>query len=465
MGALKRPSFGALGRMRPAVLSPKKLGILVIVVVVVFGIAAFQKDRIAATLSSGDTVQAEFPRDYKLVNYKSRVKMAGVIVGKVTGSEKTDHGTFLVSMKLDDGVREKLGSQPSAAIRPTLLVGGDYYVSLTPGDHTGEFPGDVPIPVERTTVPVELDHVLQAVTPHAKQGLQAAIGQTDATLREGGREAVKKLLENAPATLNPAGDVLHALRGTRPGKDLTELVSGFQSAAEVLTKRDGQLAATLDSLHDTSVALSAAREPMAQAVATSPETLRTTRSGLTDLQGTLDRLTETAGEFRPSAQELGPLLDELDPVVAKAGPLVNDLRGLLDDAEPLVRRLVPTARDATGTMRDVDGPVLNRVNGPLRETVFAPWKGHGVYEGGGNDNLFYEELGFLAVDGAKVFQTHDHNGALGRLMAGVGGRSVFGSAAPRSVEQYLEMLGLNEPGPQEGSGPGGGDPSQLGGTR
>jgi phospholipid/cholesterol/gamma-HCH transport system substrate-binding protein len=447
MSRLKHVSFGKLGRPRSA----KSVGVAVLVALVLFGVGAFEKERLTTMLTPGETLEAKFTRNHHLVPYDSEVKMAGVHLGTVTDVERTDDGAALVSMKVAEGTTDKLGSEPSAAIRPALLVGGRNYVALTPGGHTGEFNGG-PIPVARTSIPVELDDVLSSFTAEAREGVQSTVHKMEKTLDPVGRRSVKSVLRTAPGTLGITDEVLNAARGTRPGTDLTRLVRGLESAGAVLSEQHAQLSQILSSLHHTTATLSSTRKPLAQTVTTLPHTLRRTRAGLVALNGTLDRLTVTADQIRPSIQQLDPLLTRLDPVLVEARPIVHDVRILLDDARPLAERLVPVVSRGTGVLRNVNGPVLRRVRGPMQQTVLSPWHGHGVYEGGGNDNLFYEEVGFLAVDGAKAFQTHDHNGSLGRLMAGVGGRSVGGSAVPRSVEQYLETLGFSDAGPQEGSG-------------
>ncbi|MPY81461.1 MAG: MCE family protein, partial [Actinophytocola sp.] len=59
-------------------------------------------------------------------------------------------------MKLDNGTLDKLGTEPSARIRPTTLLGGNYYVHLEHGGAEGAF-DDETIPLTRTTSPpVEL---------------------------------------------------------------------------------------------------------------------------------------------------------------------------------------------------------------------------------------------------------------------------------------------------------------------
>ncbi|WP_131766536.1 MlaD family protein [Candidatus Protofrankia californiensis] len=436
-------------------LSHRAVGIGVTVAILLFGAAVFQMEKIMAMLSSGDTIRAEFSRGYKLEEYHSEVRIANATVGKVTDVKLTDHGTVLVSMKVDNDVRDILKSAPSAAIRPTTLLGGVYYVSLLPGGANGKFDGNT-IPVQRTSVSVELDKVLSAVTPPAQKGVQSSISQLDGTLRQGGKESVRDLLNDAPGVLQPAGEVLGAARGTRPGTDLTELVEGLETTAVVLNRTDGQLSSIFTDMHRATAALAAGSQPLAESMTTMPDTLRTTRTGLGDLRGSLDLLTSTAESLRPTAKSLDSLLQDLDPVLVRARPLVSDTRTLLTDLRPLVQELIPTADKATQVLSNVRGPVLDRINGPIKQMVLSPWQGSGVYQDGGSSNRFYEELGYLGVNGAKVFQTHDQNGTHGRLMAGVGGRTLGGAAVPMSLEQYLESLGINQPpGPRSNSQSGG----------
>jgi phospholipid/cholesterol/gamma-HCH transport system substrate-binding protein len=453
MNAIRNASSRVFGRVRGV--SPLLLGLVTALLVVAMIPLVFNLDRITTLFSSGQEVDAEFSKNTKLVPYDSNVKLAGVVVGTVTGTEPAGNGHSVVSMEVNDDIPEKLGSAPSAKIRVTLALGGKYYVDLVPGG-SGTFDGKT-IPVDRTTLPVELGNVLSAIDPSAQKGIQASIGQTDATLRQGGRTAAKRLLSEAPRTLRPAGKLLEAARGMHPDTDLTKLVSGARSTADALTRRDGQLESIVDSLQHTTEALSAERAPLADATAEGPENLRATRAGMADLHGTLDKLTTTARSFRPAARELEPLLSQLDPTLAHARPLSADLRPLLEDARPLVEQLVPTSEKATGALDDVRGPVLDRINGPITKTVMSPWKGTGPYEGGGATGArFYEETGYLLSDAADIYKYYDHAGNHGvaRLATGAGANSIGGAGVPQSFEQYLEELGLDPQGPEADSGDG-----------
>lgn len=436
-------------------MSPRAKGLIVLAVLLAFALFSFNRPRVMTTLTPGDGLKAEFSSGYKLVPYESNVKIAGVKVGVVTGFERTADDHTVVDMKLDKGTREKLGTAPSANVRPTLLLGGTYYVELVPGGAIGAVAAGTTIPVDRTSVPVELDKVLSTVTPDASEAVKGTIHSLGKTLRTGGRHQAQRLLDHAPRTLGPASKVLESLRGTHPQQDLSRLVSGLQNTAAALTRHDGQLGSIIDGLDTTTATLARSRTPLAQTIGEGPETLRVTRAGLADLAGTLDQLRTTASSFGPSARALDRVLGKLGPVLKQARPVIADARVVTRDARPLVEDLVPTSRTATDVLDDFSGPVLKRLNGPITAAVMSPWHGTGKYEGGGNDHLFYEETGYFFSHTADVFKFHDKNGAMGRLMAGVG-LSTPGGVVSKSLEEYLEMLGLQQPlGPQENAHGGG----------
>lgn len=442
----------SLSAFRPT--TAKGTGLVVLAALLVFSVFAFDHPRILTTVKPGEHLSADFRSGYKLTPFQSNVKLAGVKVGVVTGLERTASDGQRVEMKLDHGTRAKLGTEPRANIRPTLLLGGTYYVELVPGGADHPAPDGGTIPVSRTTLPVELDKVLSAVTPDASVAARGTTASLDETLRAG-RPQVDRLLTHGPRTLGPASSVLHALAGTRPDQDLTTLVTSTRNTARALTRQDGQLGGIIDDLATTSGALASSRTALSRTVADAPATLATTRAGLADLDTTLDRLRTTATSFRPSARALDDVLGELGPVLRTARPVIADTRVAARDARPMVEQLVPTAGLANGVLEDVKGPVLERAKGPITTAVMSPWHGTGKYDGGGNDHPLYKETGYLLSNTASVFQFHDHNGASGRLMAGVGLSSV-GGLVDHSVEEYLESLGLNLPkGPQDGATAGG----------
>jgi len=427
--------------------SPVVLGALLVIAFVAAVFLVYQKSTIATALRSGDTVTAKFARDYRLTPNSSDVKMAGVVVGTVTDVDNEFGQPSVVAMKLDSGIADKLGNQPSAKIRPTTLLGGNYYVELVPGGDEGEFSAET-IPLARTTIPVELDRVLAAIPGSARQGIQTATRQLDKTLADGGSEAVEGLLRHAPGTLKPEAEVLTALQGNRPTRDLAGLVTYTDAIADVMTRRDDQLSAIIDSAADTTTSLALARQPLGDTLYTLPATLTETREGMRSLQGSLKRIITTADRARPSVRELASLLDEADPVVADTRQLLDDLQPLVTDARPLIKELVPTAQQATETLGHIRGPMLDRVNGPIMDAVLSRWEGTGPYAGnGGTGHRFYEEVGYLAAHTAHLSLYGDKNGQMLGLGMGAGSKSVAGSLDP-ATWKLLQSLGALPAGAQ-----------------
>ncbi|MEV4731856.1 MlaD family protein [Saccharopolyspora sp. NPDC049426] len=416
--------------------SPLKLGVGFLVLALVSGVGLFQKNRIITTLSPGESVEVKFARDYRLKPFETKVKVAGVPVGTVTAVDQDDEGNADVSLKLDRGIRERLGEEPSAVIRPTTLLGGNYYVELLAGGAPGQIRG--PIPVERAKTPVEVDRIAAALQPAALDGLRSSVHRLDATLSQGGQEALENLVRNAPDTLGPAGNVLDAAQGTRPDRDLTQLVGGLQSTASVLSEKQGQLNGIVSNLRTTTGTLSRQSGALSDTLHDLPETLTTARAGFQRMDGSVRELRATAGPARSAVRELDELLARTDPVLVKTRPVVSDLRGLLVDARPAVQELVPTSERATAVLNDVRGPVLDRVNGPIMQTVLSPYRGNGPYQGSGSDRPFYQELAHMIANLDSTSKLTDRNGAAIAFEPGIAPGSVGG--LPISFDQLVTQL-------------------------
>lgn len=441
-GLVRRSS----GRKR---FSPLVIGMAAILAVLILGVGLYEKDPLMTTLRPGETMQVHFARDYQLRPYVTVAKVAGVEIGTVSGVTRQPDGSALVDVKVDYGIRSKLGSAPGAAIRPTTLLGGNYYLDLVPGgDHRTAFTGVIPTP--RTSVPVELDKVADAFQPDAVTGVRAATGQLDRTLGNGGGSALDQLLHDAPNALQPAAPVLQAAQGTLPATDLSGLVHGLESVGAVMTEQQGQLDSIVANLHTTSSVLGNRSGDLAEVVSNLPPTLESTNAGLKRLDTSLNKLRDTAGPLRPEVQQLNTLVDHTNPVLVRSLPVIRDLRGVLVDARPLVEELVPASQQGTAVLDDVRGPVIDRVNGPIKNTVLAPYKGIGPYAGSGGDGKrFYQELGYMVADVDRASKMTDANGASVGFQPGFGAGTLAG--LPISLEQlWKNLANLSSPVGKEG---------------
>lgn len=415
------------------------IGVGFVLVVAIVTTLLYFKSSITTVLRSGDTVKVEFTSNPKLTPNESKVTFAGLESGVVSGINYVPHGV-VVSLKVDDSVRDMLGSAPSVVVVPTTVLGGSYSVELKPGGTPGPYNGGV-IPPTSAALPVELDKILEALPRPTRDSLRHVVGQSDATLADGGKDALRDLVANAPGTMRPGGDVLRAVQGTRPDVDLPQLVTNLNAAAGAMDRREGQLSDIVTSLRKTTDSLATQSRPLAAGIETLPATLRATRTGMSSLRGTLSKLRSTADSFRPAAQEIDPLLQRLDPVLVKARPLLDDLRPLLDEAYPTVQQLVPTVQRGTQTLEPLKGPVLDRVNGPIARTVMNTWRGSGPYKdsGGGMqaDHTFYQELGYMVSNLDRASMTQDAQGTGLGFQVGVNTGSV---ATPLTLPTLPDLL-------------------------
>jgi phospholipid/cholesterol/gamma-HCH transport system substrate-binding protein len=391
-------------------LSSVRIGAAFLVFSALIGWAAFNKIEVKQWFTPSETVKANFASQNVIVPYYSKVKVNFVPVGIVTGVEKLDNGSAMITMEVDKDIPAKLGTAPTATIRPTTLLGGNYFVDLKPGGDPGEF-HDV-IPVDHTTLPVELDKLLRSFQPDAMEGTRGFVREFDATLQGGGREALQRLVADAPGSLKPTGEVLDALRGTRPNRDLTDFVSGFEATSRALTDKPGQLRDVARDLAVTSNAFGNQAPAFSQALQELPSALSSADKGLKRLNTTLDTLRDTADDIRPEAKQLGKTLDRLDPVLNHAIPVVHDLKDVVHDGRPLIEDLVPVSKDLTDVFDDLSGPVLNRTNGKIKDLIMHDYHGVGPYAQTQTPKPIFQELAYMAADLDRATMMDRNGGGL-----------------------------------------------------
>jgi phospholipid/cholesterol/gamma-HCH transport system substrate-binding protein len=397
-----RRLFGPVGRFFGR-RSKLQLGVMFLVAISVCSLALFNKSRLMVNLKPGEQLSAEFASNYKLREYVSRVKVAGIKVGTVTAISETDDGKVRVDMRLDKGTGKKLGEAPSARIRPATILGGtglSAYVDLKPGGGRGNFAGT--IPTSRTNIPVELDRVLEVFDDKARDGFSASLGLFDQALADGGGAGLGGTLEKAPGALGSAVDVVAGLGGERRG-DLAALVDRLGGLAATLSDGDGEIEAVLSGAAEVSRTLGRRAADFEALLGDLPTNLTQARAGLDALTGTLRELETTAPGARPSVARLRELLEAAGPVLSSARPLLADLQPLLTDLDPLFDRLTPTAAATRKVLDDLDGPVIDRVQDPILSAFNSGYEGS-------NSKLHQEFAYFLAgLDG--VFKYTDHSGA------------------------------------------------------
>lgn len=432
---LRKPSM--LGRLRTDSRAFKGFVCVCVVALVLVGLAS--KSFIVTTFAGGTTIKAEFSTDYNLRDNKTKVKMAGLQVGLVTGIDKTDHGTTIVSMKVDDDALKNLGPEPEAQVDPLTILGGQVSVNLIAGGGQGEYDGSM-IPLSRTTVPTELDKILEALPADTRTALKGTTRNLADALAQGGARAIRRLAVDSKQPFADAGAVFQATNGRRGKHDLANLVADLHTIGATLEGRTASIDQSLDGLNDVVGALSRQRNALGLTIQRLPSALEESSRGLAALQETLDDLDVAADALTPTALAAGPLILKLDEVLPRVRPLIAELRPTLRDARPLVANLVPVTRRTTTVLRDVRGPVLDRVNERILPMLDKPWHGTGKYAKSGRgvqkDNKFYEEIAYMVTNLNRSSMVQDAQGSLLNFAVGIG----IGTVQPITLDEVLEAL-------------------------
>lgn len=407
-----------------------QVGVAFAVVFSLIAGAVVNRDRISLALKRTERITADFAGRPRVEPLSSKVKVAGVPVGMVTKVQERPGGVARVVMAVEPGTRAKLGTNPAAAARTVILLGGRgmaSYVDLRRGGNPGR--AGALIPPERTTLPVELDRILEVLNGDVRNSLQGLVRDLDAALADGGSASLSDLVAAAPPALRPAEGALRALDGEQPG-DLYRLADRLGRAAGVLTEHDGELEAAVDGLAKVASRLKARSPELSATIHRLPPTLNDADAALGDLRGTLERLEATSPAARPAVEQLRLLVERAAPVLGETRSVVTELRPVLAEARPLIDNLVPTARVAEQVLADVDGPVLQRINDTVVPALLNPYTP--------SDVPLYQVAAFLVAGLAGAVKYTDDGGPMVRAYPSVNDKalSVSGSSRERRSEPH-----------------------------
>ncbi|HWU32461.1 MAG TPA: MlaD family protein [Marmoricola sp.] len=412
-------------------------GIALIVVLAAILVALGFKNQITLFFRSGDTIHAIFARNYDIIPGQTKVKMAGLQVGVVSGMTRESNGTTDVSLKVDHGIEGKLGSNPQARVEPLTVLGGEYAVELIPSG-SGSFGGT--IPTARTHTPVELDQILDALPASARTGLQNTVKEAGDAFSSRKQASLNALAKESTTVMAPSGQLITAVRGNQSGTDIPNLVTNLERMSAGFNSQQNALARSFVNLDTVTRTLAAESPALTQAIANLPGALSATNEGTHLLQTTLTKLGNTSTALLPTAQRVLPLLNVLEPTLKITLPVAEKLPSLLKDAQPLVANLVPIASNADAVVNDFKGPVISRVQNPILSVLGHTYRGTGAFAdtGGGvqANNKFYQEIGYMVTNLDRASMTHDAQGALLNFQAGVS----VGTLAPLNLDDALAAL-------------------------
>ena len=249
------------------------------------------------------------------------VQVHGVSVGRVTGIELKDQHV-VVTFVLDEEI--DLGSKTSAEVKVATLL-GTHYLQVTPAG-SGEL-ADGEIPLERTSVPYNLQDVLEGAT----ENLEALDADTLAE------------------ALTAVSDTLSASTG-----DIGPALTGVARLSEVVTTRSSQVAALLkaarsvtDQLSDSSDDIVGLMEQTNLVFSEVTARREAIHKLLVETTGLADALSEIVWQTQ---EDLKPALKDINLALASLNKEDEALKKVLTVMAPAVRYVA----NATGNGPFVD---------------------------------------------------------------------------------------------------------------
>ncbi|MCW3017056.1 MAG: Long-chain-fatty-acid--CoA ligase [Solirubrobacterales bacterium] len=280
----------------------------------------------------------------------SEVRIAGVKVGEVDGIDRGPADTSIVRMTVDDSGRP-IRSDATLTVKPRLLLEGNAYIDLSPGTPAAsELADGATIPLGHTAISPQLDQVLNVFDSPTRESLHGGIaglaaglgGASPAPTSAGGsgsqglRDAVREL----DGALGSVRQVVHAVRGTRPG-DLPRAVRRSGDVVAQLAQSPRALADSVTNFNRMMGALADESTSLAASVSGLHRVLQAAPASLTRIDAALPALTRFAGVLRPALRDAPVTLRKtnslLDQVKAVSRPA--ELPGLLDRLDPVTSDL------------------------------------------------------------------------------------------------------------------------------
>jgi phospholipid/cholesterol/gamma-HCH transport system substrate-binding protein len=347
---------------RPGMHRPKRVrnGAIVVALFAAALYYGYSGGKIPFLPRGGTTVRAEFASAAGVRPAKTPVRVRGVSVGEVTAVQRKPHGNgVIVTMNITHpGVRLTSNARADAYWR--TLLGFGFYIQLDPGSGSSPLGHEV-IPMSRTSVQVELDQVLSALTPPSRRGIQTTMHQL--AIGFGPSSQAGATIDALAPAMRNIGPGVTALRGATPG-DITTTVQSANRLLTALGRSDNQLG-DLVGQADTTLGVTAARQAdIASTLQQGPQTLSDTQTTMTKLNGLLDRLDPVAEALRPGARELAPAAQALEPALAELRPVLDDARPTLASLRPALSRL--------GGAADAGIPLLSALVPTFRRHAAAP---------------------------------------------------------------------------------------------
>ena len=414
----------------------------------------------ALILFFGFTKDIPFTQGYRLhaqfesansIRPNSPVRIAGVEVGKVKAVEGVEGSdSAMLVMELDDTALP-LHVDASAKIRPRIFLEGNFFVDLKPGSPSAPLmkSGDT-IKIASTATPVQLDQVLTSLQSDSREDLQALLDGMNVSLNskptpsqnrelplmargQTGAESFNNALTDIPAAEKTTAEVLEALLGTEPHRDVERLIRGSANTAEELGRNEAELKDLITNANIVTGTFASESANLSATISELPGTLASANRAFTALNAAFPSVRAFAIEILPGVEETPATIDAAFPWIEQSRKLVgpNELGGLAKQLSPASADLARLIDSATKLLPQTElaSDCLTDVVLPAGDLVIQDEFTTGVEN--------YKEFFYALVGIAGEGQNTDGNGMYVRFQTGGGSQSVSLGSASTSTGQLF----------------------------
>ena len=408
--------------------------------------------------SSPFVLRAVFTANTNL-HIPSPVRIAGVDVGQVVGVQQiagspdacrpTCGTAGIVTMDIDSSGLP-IHRYATAAIRSRIFLEGNFYVQLEPGTPSSPIlRSGATLPAPNTSGPVQLDRVLSALDTGVRHNLQTLLqglgsalnapadaaderGQDPSVAGLTGAQALNDNLRYTTGAFEAGALVNQALLGEQP-HDLSGAVNGTGHVFSALSANQAELQSLIANFEQTTAALAARQQDLAQTIAELPALLLAADQADAQLDASFGPTQTFAADILPGIQRLSPALDatlpwldqltaltskpELGELVAELAPAVQDTSASVTPIKQFLSAAGELARCFTGVILPTSS---EQIQDPPDTTGLA----------------VYQELLQSAVGIAGASQNFDGNGRYLRASAGGGAQLVHTATLPVNGALY-----------------------------
>jgi phospholipid/cholesterol/gamma-HCH transport system substrate-binding protein len=434
------------------------VGLIAFVIILIAFLLAFTKQ---LPWSEGYEVQAVFTTAQD-IRPDSPVRVAGVEVGKVTKVEPLDAGDeeLTAGAEEEDGSSDTTGGDPepgqqaalvtmeitdagrpiktdaTAQLRPRLFLEGNLFVDMKTGSPGApEAPDGYVLPIDQTSVSVQLDEVLTTLQSDVRVDLQVFLEEFGAALTDhGGAEGFQEIYETSPAAFKYTSQVNEAFLGTEP-HDLSGVIRNFDKVARALVQNEEQLKDLVTNFRIFAGSFAAEDDALEQAIVELPGVIDSGNTAFANLNESFPPLRAFAVEALPGVRSTPETLDVATPFIHQVRLLVSkqELRGLVAELRPTIPRLAKLSK------RTIPFLEQSRLLASCFNEVVIPWSLDTVEGGAGYPHPavgpVYKETGYGLVGISGESRSGDANGQYIRVQGGGGLNTVQLPPTPTAPAQ------------------------------